>query len=456
MDFTDAPINPSISRGNNLIGDGNATAALRPQTGDQTGVTDPGLDPSPTTAVPLPRTCPTRQPGHRRGPAADGDPTPARPPPTSAASPRPKDGDNNGTAACDIGAAELDPVNVSINDAQETEGDSGLRSILFTVSLNEASARTITVNYATGGGTATADEDYVSKSGTVTFAPGETSKEVSVSVAGDFLYEADETFNVNLSDGTGDAVIVDEQGVGTITDDDSPSLSIGNAQVTEGNSGTTNAVFTVYRLGDRSGASSVSYATQDGSATTADNDYTATSGTLNFAAGQTSKQVSVLVNGDTLNEASETFTVKLSGATNATIEDEEGTGAIFDDDGFGGGDSAKPVVISTIPGDRATGVALGANVSSYFSEAMEAGTINQNTVKLFRKQGSTLTRVPAAVTYDAANKRAILNPNANLVRGATYLCSITSGAQDLAANPLDQDPNKDGNQNKRFTFTTRT
>ena len=78
----------------------------------------------------------------------------------------------------------------------------------------------MTVNYATANGTATRRRDYTAAAaGTLTFAPGETTKTVTVAVNGDTLDEADETFTVNLSAAT-NATIADGQGVGTITDDD--------------------------------------------------------------------------------------------------------------------------------------------------------------------------------------------------------------------------------------------
>jgi Calx-beta domain len=115
-------------------------------------------------------------------------------------------------------------VVVSIDDVAVVEGDSGTTTAAFTVSLSGASSQTITVDYATGDGTAHAPGDYLSKSGTLTFAPGVVSQPVSVSVVGDTAVELEETFVVNLSGAT-NAVIVRGQGVGTILDDDAASLS---------------------------------------------------------------------------------------------------------------------------------------------------------------------------------------------------------------------------------------
>ena len=112
-----------------------------------------------------------------------------------------------------------------------------------------------------------------------------------------------------------------------------PEISIANVSVPEGNSGTVVADFTLTRSGDTSGEVSVNFATADGSATTADSDYVAAFGTVTFAPGQTTATISVIVNGDTAEEGSETFLVNLSGATGgATIVDGQAVGTILDDD----------------------------------------------------------------------------------------------------------------------------
>ena len=109
--------------------------------------------------------------------------------------------------------------NISIGDASVVEGDSGTVSAVFTVSLSAPSGEIVTVHYATADGSATAGSDYVSAAGTVTFPAGTTSQPVSVSVIGDFAFEPNETFAVNLS-GAANGRIADGQGVGTIIDDD--------------------------------------------------------------------------------------------------------------------------------------------------------------------------------------------------------------------------------------------
>ena len=111
-----------------------------------------------------------------------------------------------------------------------------------------------------------------------------------------------------------------------------PSVSIGDVSLTEGNIGTGTALFTVSLSPTSAQQVTVAFATADGSATTSGSDYQAASGTLSFAPGETSKTIGVLVNGDTVIEPNETFTVSLSSAVGASIGDGQATGTITNDD----------------------------------------------------------------------------------------------------------------------------
>jgi uncharacterized repeat protein (TIGR01451 family) len=152
-------------------------------------------------------------------------------------------------------------------------------------------------------------------------------------VNGDLLDETNETFFVNLSNAA-NAAILDPQGVGTITDNDpTPSLSINDLpNIAEGNTGNSTVNFTVTLSAASGQTVTVNYATADGTATTANNDYTAASGTLTFNPGDTTKNVPVTIKGDTVNETDETFFVNLTSPTNATISDSQGQGIIKNDD----------------------------------------------------------------------------------------------------------------------------
>ena len=202
----------------------------------------------------------------------------------------------------------------------------------FAVTLNTPSGRAVSVDYATANGTATAPADYAAASATLNFAAGQITKQVTVQVNGDALDEVNETYSVNLANAV-NATITDGSGVGTITDDDPvPTLSIGDQTVTEGDSGTVEATFTV-TLSTVSGRTvTVGYASANGTATSPA-DYTAVAlTTLTFDPGQTTRTVTVSVNGDVFDEPDETFNVNLSGAVGATIVDSIAVGTITDDD----------------------------------------------------------------------------------------------------------------------------
>ncbi len=111
------------------------------------------------------------------------------------------------------------PPSLSINDIALVEGNSGSTAGAFTVTLSQASAQIVTVNYATANATATAGSDYTAVSGTLTFNPGVTTQTIPVSVIGDTTPEPAETFVVNLS-GAVNATVADAQGVATIANDD--------------------------------------------------------------------------------------------------------------------------------------------------------------------------------------------------------------------------------------------
>ncbi|MBX3414228.1 MAG: hypothetical protein KF708_16190 [Pirellulales bacterium] len=201
----------------------------------------------------------------------------------------------------------------------------------FEVKLSHPSSEVVTVDVSTLGLTATSGLDFQATAGTLTFQPGEVSKFFPVVVLDDFLDEDDEQFAIVLSNPShaeGDGV----QAVATIVDnDDAPSISIEDTSVIEGNVGTTNAQFFV-NLSSPSGKTiSVSYSTSDGTAL-AGSDYTATSGVVVFAPGETSKAILIPVLGDTVDEPDETFFVTLTSPENATLEDATATGTIIDDD----------------------------------------------------------------------------------------------------------------------------
>jgi len=137
------------------------------------------------------------------------------------------DGAGDGGAQTSITVVGVSLPAVSIGDVSVGEGNSGATTASFPVTLSNATASTVTVSFATVDGSATAGSDYGSTSGTLTFAPGETSASIGVSVLGDTVQEQTETFSVDLSS-PANATIADGEGVGTILDDDGtgPDLAL--------------------------------------------------------------------------------------------------------------------------------------------------------------------------------------------------------------------------------------
>ena len=117
----------------------------------------------------------------------------------------------------------------------------------------------------------------------------------------------------------------------TLVVNSAPQLSIADASVTEGNSGSLNLLLNVTLDVTSTSTITVKYATSDGSAT-AGSDYSNRNGTLTFAAGVANQTISVPVTGDTQVEGDETFTVNLSEPSNAAIQDGQATAIIFNDD----------------------------------------------------------------------------------------------------------------------------
>ncbi|MGE3758313.1 MAG: Calx-beta domain-containing protein, partial [Pseudobdellovibrionaceae bacterium] len=217
---------------------------------------------------------------------------------------------------------------VSINSpAAEDEGS----SIDFTVSLSEASGKTITVDYANSDVTTTQGSDYPATTGTLTFAPGEITKTITVATVADLIDEvATENFDITLSN-ENNALLGTDTGVGSINDvDPPPTLSI-NSPGAE-NEG-QNVEFTV-TLSPPSGQTvQVNYNSVDGTASVGDGDFSSVTGTLIFTPGETSKSVIVGLVNDALDEEDvETFTLFLSGSINAGIGTASGTGSLTDTD----------------------------------------------------------------------------------------------------------------------------
>jgi Calx-beta domain-containing protein/beta-propeller repeat-containing protein/uncharacterized protein DUF4214 len=220
---------------------------------------------------------------------------------------------------------------LSINDVSVAEGNSGTFNGFFTVTLSAPSSVVVTVNFATANGTAVQPGDYQSTSGLPLFNPGELSKNISVPVVGNVTNEPNETFFVNLSTAT-NANISDNQGIGNILNDDTPTFNFSLANYSVSESGGS-VLITVNRTGDPAPAVNVDYVSTDNSnpadfvhcssspAGTASSrcDFNTALGTLRFAASETSKTFNVLITQDSYVEGTESLQVFLVNPTGGSV-----------------------------------------------------------------------------------------------------------------------------------------
>jgi hypothetical protein len=239
-------------------------------------------------------------------------------------------GDDRGLTTEPLERRQCLSASVSVTLAEPTviEGETHVA----TIRLSQPLAQVERVLVSTTDRTAMFGRDYFRMmSEQLVFLPGETSKTVSIRTLRDSAAEGVEAFgitatpvNPRLRQGSIEARIGDYT--------PPPFLAVSGVTVTEGSSGTTPASFTITLSASYPKAISVAYATRDGSATVADNDYQATSGRLIFAPGETTKTVTVNVVGDRKLEADENFGFVLSAPVNATLRQPNATGIIRNDE----------------------------------------------------------------------------------------------------------------------------
>ena len=227
---------------------------------------------------------------------------------------------------------------LSIADLSTEEGGSAR----FTLRLSPAASNTVTVNFQTNNGTATAGADYVARSGKITFRPGETVKTRTVTILQDNLSEGTENLTMSLSNPV-NANLGQSTGTATITDDDTvsttPTLSIADLSTEEGGS----ARFTLRLSPAASNTVTVNFQTNNGTAT-AGADYVARSGKITFRPGETVKTRTVTILQDNLSEGTENLTMSLSNPVNANLGQSTGTATITDDDSGGTSSCGEPSI----------------------------------------------------------------------------------------------------------------
>ena len=240
---------------------------------------------------------------------------------------------------------------VSANSSNVDEGDAAE----FTVTLSGGtSTAAVEVDYLVDSdSTATAGDDYAAPTGKLTITAGESGGTITIGTETDEVHDPGETVVLKLASASTDTRTVNVDGTAkvmtTITDTGRVEVSVGPVLVEDDDQtpedetddkstveeGET-ASFVVTLSGEVSGTVSVTYTTANGTAESGTGkDYTAASGTLEFTTGQTSKTIDVTTLEDSLNEASETYTLTLtgvSGVTGVSLEKASATGTIEDDD----------------------------------------------------------------------------------------------------------------------------
>jgi Calx-beta domain/Beta-propeller repeat len=319
---------------------------------------------------------------------------------------------------------------LTISDVSVTEGDSGTRSAVFTVTRTGAATAPITVTYATADGTATAGSDYIATGGALAFATNETTKTFTVPILGDRIFESDETFFVNLTNVTNATLAVNRGSGVIINDDTSVTLSVSPSSVTE--DGTTNLVYTFTRAGVLTNALTVNYSV--GGTATFNTDYTVTgtasftitttTGTLTFAPGSGSATVTVDPTSDTLMEADETVILTLAEGTGHILGTTAPvTGTITNDD------TSITLAVSpvSVTEDGTTNLVYTFTRTGVLSNSR---TVNY-TVSGTATNGTDYATIPTSVTFAAGSATATVtvDPTADTTVEAdeTVILTLATG-----------------------------
>jgi hypothetical protein len=297
---------------------------------------------------------------------------------------------------------------LSVVDASVTEGPSGTAQLTFTVTLGEARANPVTVDFATSGDTATANTDYTPADGTLTFAPGEITKTIAIAINGDTTLEPNEILHLLLSNPVG-AALIRTDALGFIINDDSPaapSIAVGNTSATESTpwSGWVGNVFTTYpnnvpmvftAVLNEPQPETVTFDYETVSDTANGGDYLSQSGTVTFAPGETSKTITITILSDSFSEDTETFHLNFSNPVHATLAATQATGTILDND---------PVPALSVS-DFSRGESLGASEGFVFTisrlnAASGVTTVSYNTANGTAQAGSDYVATSGVLTFD--------------------------------------------------------
>ncbi|MFM8531505.1 MAG: Calx-beta domain-containing protein [Ilumatobacteraceae bacterium] len=293
----------------------------------------------------------------------------------------------------------------SVSSTSVTEGNSGSVTATVTVTLSEAPASSFDVSWQTVDGTAAAGSDFTAASGTLTFAAGQTSRTVGVTVTGDRNLEPNETFGVRATNG-----IWSSTGTVTITNDE-PTVTVSSPSVTEGNAGTSVTTLHVTLSAALPVSATLSWAAAEGTASTP-SDFVAAAGSLTFTAGQTDRTFTVTTNGDLIDEADQTVALTIRNADASVVA--TGTLTILDDDAAPTLSISSPTVIEgntgspnsavfsvSIDGPTELGTSFGYSVQDITTDtddhAGAAGTVTLHDAT----PGSISVRITSDIYFEA-------------------------------------------------------
>ena len=220
---------------------------------------------------------------------------------------------------------------IVIGDTSIVEGNGGTKTVTVVISLTTGSKDPVSVNWATAAGSASAGADFTAASGSVTFAPWETVKTITVVVAGDAAFEPDETFTITLSGASG-APILDPSALVRIVNDDAapPTVTVVATDASGAEPGSNTITFTLTRGGDSAPAITVDLGW---SGTAGSGDRTGTVTAVTFAAGQTTATITITPTDDQLVEGSETVVLTVQAGVGYLVgSPSSATATIVDDD----------------------------------------------------------------------------------------------------------------------------
>ena len=315
---------------------------------------------------------------------------------------------------------------VSINDVSAAEGNAGTTNFTFTVSLDAPAGQTSTVNYATADGTALAGSDYSAASGTVSFAPGESSKTITVSVLGDAVVEPNETFTITLS-APSNLVLGDASGTGTINNDDVMAPIVSAISPSAGP--TTGGTVVTVSGSNFTGATSVTFGGAAASSYTVNSATSITATAPANSAGTVDVRVTT-AGGTSATSATDQYTY-IEAPTVTAVSPKSGPTA-----------GGTTVVITGTGFTGATAVTFGATASTSFtvntatqitatSPAHAPGTVD---VRVTTAGGTSATSATDQYTYIAAPMVTAVSPSSGPTAGGTTV--VITGANFSAATAV--------------------